>query len=68
MNMIHLGKQRFYNNVNKKIRLTTRSFPAFSGLGANSIAAAAAAPDEIPTCREHATTFSKEMEYCKNAT
>ena len=26
------------------------SFPAYSGLLANFIAAAAAAPDEIPTC------------------
>lgn len=30
--------------------LTTISFPAFSGLLATFIAAAAAAPDEIPTC------------------
>ena len=31
------------------IRLTTMSFPAFSGLFAILIAAAAAAPDDIPT-------------------
>lgn len=30
--------------------LTTISFPAFSGLFAILIAAAAAAPEEIPTC------------------
>ena len=30
-------------------RLTTMSFPAFSGLLATLMAAAAAAPDEIPT-------------------
>lgn len=29
---------------------TTMSFPAFSGLFAISIAAAAAPPDDIPTC------------------
>lgn len=34
---------------NEKI-LTTKSFPAFSGLLAILIAAAAAAPDDIPTC------------------
>jgi hypothetical protein len=33
----------------KKIKLTTMSFPAFSGLFAISMAAAAAAPDDIPT-------------------
>jgi hypothetical protein len=33
-----------------KIKLTTMSFPAFSGLFAILIAAAAAPPDEIPTC------------------
>ena len=37
-------------NLKKKITLTTMSFPAFSGLFATFIAAAAAAPDEIPTC------------------
>ena len=36
---------------NEDIRLiTTMSFPAFSGLLATFMAAAAAAPDEIPTC------------------
>ena len=29
------------------------SFPAFSGLFASLMAAAAAAPDEIPTCNKH---------------
>jgi hypothetical protein len=37
-------------NLKKKITLTAMSFPAFSGLFATFIAAAAAAPDEIPTC------------------
>jgi hypothetical protein len=37
-------------NLKKTITLTTMSFPAFSGLFATFIAAAAAAPDEIPTC------------------
>jgi hypothetical protein len=31
--------------------LTTISFPAFSGLCATLIAATAAAPDDIPTCK-----------------
>lgn len=31
-------------------KLTTMSFPAFSGLFAILTAAAAAAPDDIPTC------------------
>jgi len=31
--------------------LTTMSFPEFSGLFAILIAAAAAAPDDIPTCK-----------------
>jgi hypothetical protein len=38
----------------------------FSGLLANLIAAAAAAPDEIPTCKKHGTTFSIEMESHKD--
>jgi hypothetical protein len=38
------------------------SFPAFSGLLPRFIAAAAAAPDEIPTCNKHALTFSTELE------
>ena len=46
----------------KAIRLTTMSFPAFSGLFPTFIAAAAAAPDEIPTCNKHALTFTKELE------
>lgn len=32
------------------MQLTTMSWPAFSGLFANFMAAAAAAPDDIPTC------------------
>lgn len=35
------------------MKLTTMSFPAFAGLFAISIAAAAAAPDDIPTCNKH---------------
>jgi hypothetical protein len=41
------------------------SFPTFSGLFASFIAAAAAAPDEIPTCKKHAPTFKIEIEYYK---
>lgn len=40
------------------IRLTTMSFPAFSCFLASFIAAAAAAPDEIPTCKIFALTIS----------
>ena len=57
-------QQRFYINLKKALGLTAISFPAFSGLFANFIAAAAAAPDEIPTCKIHASTFSIEMD-CK---
>ncbi len=42
------------------------SFPAFSGLLPRFIAAAAAAPDEIPTCNKHALTFSTELENQKD--
>ena len=42
------------------------SFPAFSGLFPTFIAAAAAAPDEIPTCNKHALTFTKELEKPKD--
>ena len=34
-------------------KLTTMSFPAFSCLFPSFIAAAAAAPDEIPICKRH---------------
>lgn len=34
------------------MKLTTMSFSAFSGLFANLIATAAAAPEDIPTCGE----------------
>ena len=37
-------------NGGQKIKLTTMSFPAFSGLLAILIAAATAVPDDIPTC------------------
>jgi len=50
----------------KAFRLTTMSFPAFSGLFPNFIAAAAAAPDEIPTCKKHAPRFRTEMEHYKD--
>lgn len=36
----------------RQVQLTTMSFPAFSGLFAIFIAAAAAAPDDIPTCKK----------------
>jgi hypothetical protein len=52
----------FCINLKKAVRLTTMSFPAFSGLLPRFIAAAAAAPDEIPTCNKHALTFSTELE------
>jgi hypothetical protein len=52
--------------LKKALRLTTISFPVFSGLLANLIAAAAAAPDEMPTCKKHGTTFSIEMESHKD--
>jgi hypothetical protein len=52
--------------LKKALRLTTISFPVFSGLLANLIAAAAAAPDEMPTCEKHGTTFSIEMESHKD--
>jgi hypothetical protein len=52
--------------LKKALRLTTISFPVFSGLLATLIAPAAAAPDEIPTCKEHATTFSIEIESHKD--
>lgn len=59
--MTLLGKQT--RNTNRKaIRLTTMSFPAFSSLFPTFIAAAAAAPDEIPTYNKHAVTFTKELE------
>jgi hypothetical protein len=52
--------------LKKAFRLTTMSFPAFSGLLPNFIEAAAAAPDEIPTCKRHAPTCFLEMEYNKD--
>ena len=36
-----------------QIGLTTTSFPAFSGLFASLMAAAAAAPDDMPTCNRY---------------
>lgn len=39
------------NQGMKDVKLTTMSFPSFSGLFAILIAAAAAAPDDIPTCQ-----------------
>jgi hypothetical protein len=39
----------FYQNLYGFNQLTTISFPAFSGLFAILMAAAAAAPDDIPT-------------------
>ena len=40
------------------MQLTTMSFPVFSGLFANLIAAAAAAPDDIPTCQDYKFSMS----------
>ena len=45
--------------MKKEIRLTTMSFPSFSGLFPTFIAAAAAAPDEIPTWNKHAPTLNR---------
>ena len=36
----------------RRLRPTVMSFPSFSGLFASFIAAAAAAPDDIPTCKK----------------
>lgn len=42
----------FYR-MRKYNKLTTINFPAFSSLFAILIAAAAAAPDDIPTCKNY---------------
>ena len=55
-------QQRSYINLKKAIRLTTISFPSFSGLFPTFIAAAAAAPDEIPTWNKQAPIFNRELE------
>jgi hypothetical protein len=40
------------NSQGGNVTLTTNSFPAFSGLLASLMAAAAAAPEEIPTYKK----------------
>lgn len=55
---MHMPKER-------TIKLTTMSFPAFSDLFATLIAAAAAAPDDIPTCISNDT--SKEISMTLNS-
>lgn len=48
--------------ISEIVKLTTMSFPAFSGLFAIRIAAAVAAPDDIPTCNTCAQISTKLTE------
>lgn len=71
----HLFVMHCYDSVNRckllylclnNIKLTTMSFPAFSGLSAILIAAAAAAPDDIPTCNPFFTITTKVCDHEKH--
>jgi len=49
--------------IHREVTLTTNSFPAFSGLLASLTAAAAAAPEEIPTYKKNVIISGQGMPY-----